>query len=406
MKISSFFKVAFVALFISSCDSSNKENTVKSPDNTHVNTIFEFPINKEQVLLLAQAKYQYHAEKLSPNKGFIRETKNNKWHQQNWKDWTDGFFPGVLWQLAIIDEKLLPLAEKWTLPLEGHKSFDSHDLGFIFNNSYGKAIRMTGESKYEGPLEFAASHLAKRYSNKVGAIRSWDFGSYQFPVIIDNMMNLDLLWFTSKQFNQDTHFQKAQSHALTTVNEHTRPDGSSYHLIDFNPDTGAVVRKRTVQGFADSSTWSRGQAWGIYGFTRTYHETNNVEFLAAAESMANFFIEQLPSDGVPAWDFSLNANQQIKDSSASAIAASALWQLSKLTKTNEKANYYQQASLTLVENLLNSDYLDIDSDKPALLKKASGNVPSDKEVETSLIYADYYFVEALMLQLNVIDTPS
>ncbi|WP_181901699.1 glycoside hydrolase family 88 protein [Thalassotalea euphylliae] len=390
-----------LALLVGCNSSTSTNNEVETipPEN------FSFPITKSQVLDLAIAKYKLQATRLSPDEGYIREATNGQWHQQNWKDWTDGFFPGVLWQLALLDESLIPLADKWTTPLEGHKDFDNHDLGFIFNNSYGKALRLTNDDKYSPPLEFAANHLSRRYSPQVMAIRSWDFGNFAYPVIIDNMMNLDLLWYSAKQYNLANHYQIAEQHALTTQQNHLRDNGTSFHLVDFSPSSGEVVNKQTVQGFANSSTWARGQAWGIYGFTLAYVETNNKNFLASAQKLADYFISTLPTDGVPAWDFDLRADQNIKDSSAAVIAASAIWQLSQAVSSEESIRY-QQASKALINNLLNDNYLDINPNSPALLKKASGNVPANKEVETSLIYADYYFIEVLMLQINKITLPS
>lgn len=359
------------------------------------------PVTKLEALTIATSKYQIQADMLDVEDGYPREySKGYHWEQIKWQDWTNGFFPGALWMLSTYDNSFIPQAEKWTLSLKEAVNFNSHDLGFMFNNTFGLAYRLTENESYKPTLIQAADNLLARYNSKVGAIRSWDFGHYKYPVIIDNMMNLDLLWAVGSSSSElQVYRQVATQHAETAMQNHLRVDGSTYHLIDYNPDSGEVIDKETVQGYNDSSTWSRGQAWAIYGFTQAYYQTKQPQFLASAQLSAEYFLENLPEDNVPPWDFSPEADQSIKDSSAAAVAASALWQLGEISNNQR----YKQRASDILSSLLVPKYFYMDTDTPALLKLASGNVPAGREVNTSLIYADYYFIEALLLQLGYID---
>ena len=358
-------------------------------------------VTKREALTIAASKYQLQADILDVEDGYPREySKGYHWEQIKWQDWTNGFFPGALWMLSTYDNSFVPQAEKWTLPLKEAVNFNSHDLGFMINNTFGLAYRLTENESYKPTLIQAADNLLARYNSKVGSIRSWDFGHYKYPVIIDNMMNLDLLWDVgSLSSGVQAYRQVATQHAETAMRNHLRVDGSTYHLIDYDPENGEVFSKETVQGYSDSSTWSRGQAWAIYGFTQAYYQTKQPQFLASAQLSAEYFLEHLPEDNVPPWDFSPQADQSIKDTSAAAVAASALWQLGEVSNNQR----YKQRASDILSSLLVPKYFYADTEIPALLKLASGNVPAGREVNTSLIYADYYFIEALLLQLGYID---
>lgn len=362
-------------------------------------------MTREIALDIALNKYQNFAENNTPSNGYPRAIEDDEWTLTNWQSWTDGFFPGILWQLSIIEEDITEQAHRWTLPLSEHATMSSHDLGFIINNSFGKGYRLTGNSDYLPVIETATNTLSSRFNNSVSATRSWDFGSYSFPVIIDNMMNLNLFFDSAKTFNSEPYYSQAIQHAYTTANHHIRDDGTSYHLVDFSPLTGEVIKKVTVQGFTDDSTWARGQAWGIYGFSLAYIESEEAEFLLAAEQLANYFVDNLPEDSVPYWDFNINDDNAPRDSSAAAIAASGLWMLASQTQDETLRTKFRDASLKIVDNLLLPQYLNQDSQYPAMLMHATGNKPSDKEVDTSLIYADYYFIEVLLMQLEHISVP-
>jgi len=384
-----------IIFLISSCNEYSKTTETVEPTN----------ITKALALEIAVKKYQNFAIELNIDSGHPRAIENKRWRQTNWQSWTDGFFPGILWQLSLIDDDLENQAELWTLPLEQHAFMSSHDVGFVINNSFGKAYRVTGDPKYLPTIESAAQTLANRYNVSVQATRSWDFGSYQFPVIIDNMMNLSLLFAASNLFGTEPYYSVALNHATTTAKHHVRENGSSFHLVDFNRETGVVVSKSTVQGFMDDSTWARGQAWGIYGFTMAFIETGDNEFKETAINMAKFYIEHLPNDHIPYWDFDVSDSNEPRDSSAAAIASAALWLLSNQVLDKELSEEFKQVSLAITSSLFSSSYFNSDVNYPALLLHATGNRPSEKEVDTSIIYADYYFIEALLLQQGIIKFP-
>jgi len=381
-----------IIFLISSCNQDTK--TVESTN-----------VSKERALEIAVKKYQKLANDLNVNEGYPRAIENKQWRQTSWQSWTDGFFPGILWQLSLINDAVEKQAALWTLPLEQHAFMSSHDVGFIINNSFGKAYRVSGDPKYLPTIEAAAQTLTNRYNASVQATRSWDFGRYQFPVIIDNMMNLSLLFTASNLFDTQPYYSVALNHAATTAKHHVRENGSSFHLVDFNSETGAVVSKSTVQGFMDDSTWARGQAWGIYGFTMAFIETGENEFKETAINMAKFFIDYLPNDHIPFWDFSVSDSNEPRDSSAAAIASAGLWLLSNQVLDKELSEEFKQVSLAITSSLLTPNYFNSDVGYPALLLHATGNRPSEKEVDTSIIYADYYFIEALLMQQGLIEYP-
>ena len=246
--------------------------------------------------------------------------------------WGSGFYPGSLWYIYYYtgDSEVKALAEKYTERLykESLKA-RSHDIGFMINCSYGNALRITGDSKYSAPMQTAAIELAKRFNNKVGCTRSWNFSpkgknvTWEFPVIIDNMMNLELLEEAYKLTGTDSLDVIARTHANTTILNHFREDYSSFHVVDYDPLDGHVRMKMTHQGYSDDSAWARGQAWGLYGFTMMYRETDDSTYLAQAEKIAAMLLQRLPEDGIPYWDMKLPqyTAQTERDASASAICA-------------------------------------------------------------------------------------
>lgn len=388
--------ICLTTCLITSCNDSSNDQV----DNNN-----NYPLTRERALEIAINKYHTFSKNNSPSDGYPRSVENNRWKLTNWQSWTDGFFPGILWNLSKVDDNITAQAIRWTLPLKGYATMPSHDVGFIINNSFGKAYRITGDPQFIPTFETAANTLVSRYNINVKATRSWDFGSYQFPVIMDNMMNLALLFDISKTTNTEPYYSTALNHAITTANNHIRADGSSFHLVDFSSITGEVLNKKTVQGFSNESTWARGQAWGIYGFTLAAAESDDADLLLAAQKMADYFINNLPNDYIPYWDFDINDISAPRDSSAAAIAASGLWMLANRTKNVELAASYKNVSLNIIEQLISTQYFNSDDNYPALLLHATGNKPGNKEVDTSLIYADYYFIEALLMQIGIIKTP-
>lgn len=326
-------------------------------------------------------------------------------------DWCSGFFPGSLWQMYAYtnDSFWRQSAISWTWPIEEakwHKG--THDLGFMMYDSFGKAYELTGEQSYKDVVIQSARTLITRYSPKVRSIRSWDHNrdKWKYPVIIDNMMNLEML-FRATQITGDSIFWKvAVNHANTTMKNHFRPDYSSYHVVDYDPETGDVRLKCTHQGNSDDSFWSRGQAWGLYGYTMCYRFTKDPAYLKQAESIADFFLSlpHMPADGVPYWDMKMesinnltpdNVNPDVpRDASAAALIASGLYELCTYVAP-EKGKHYRATADKIVASLNSHYQAEPGTHYGFLLLHSTGHHPGGSEIDVPLNYADYYYLEAL-----------
>jgi rhamnogalacturonyl hydrolase YesR len=315
------------------------------------------------------------------------------------KSWTSGFYPGLLWQLYghSQDQALLEAAQQWTAFVEKEKwDGGTHDLGFKIYCPYGNAYKLTQDESYKDVFVRAAQTLSTRYNPKVKAIRSWDHHEHlwKYPVIIDNMMNLELLFEASRYTGDSTFYKIATDHANTTLDNHFRADNSSYHVVDYNPDTGEVVKKNTHQGLAHESAWSRGQAWGLYGYTVAYRYTKDKSYLDQAMRIADYIYQHpnMPADLIPYWDYDVSGDDQPRDVSAAAIAASALLELQEYVpqKTDQ---YIDWAQRTL--SSIGSEKYKLDT-PPFFLQHSTGSVPGEFEIDSPIIYAEYYYVEALL----------
>lgn len=317
------------------------------------------------------------------------------------KDWTSGFFPGELWYLYELtkDDKWKQEAIKFTAPIEQEKfNGTTHDMGFKVYCSFGNAYRLTKNQHDKEVIIKAAQTLASRFNPKVGAIRSWDHNGdkWDFPVIIDNMLNLELLFEATKLSGDSTFYKIAVAHANTTMKNHFRKDFSTWHVIDYNPETGAVEHKQTHQGYSDASAWARGQAWAIYGYTMCYRETKDPKYLAQAQNVAKFLFDSktMPADLVPYWDFDApNIPNEPRDASAAAVIASALFELS--TYVNSSNDYLQKAQ-TILHNLATKYTSPVGQNKGFILLHSTGSKPANSEVDVPLCYADYYYLEAII----------
>ncbi|EPX59670.1 Alpha-1,2-mannosidase [Cystobacter fuscus DSM 2262] len=311
--------------------------------------------------------------------------------------WTQGFFPGELW--LMYDQSGEPdwrtRAETWTRPLEVQQdNVQTHDLGFKFLPSYGLAYRLTDDDYYRQVLLRAAGSLATRYNPQVGIISCCDWNpDWHLPLVIDTMMNLELLLWASRNGGQPGWRDMAITHALRTQADLVRPDGSTYHVVDYDPDTGARRFRGTYQGYSDTSTWARGHAWSLYGFTLLYRYTRDPRMLETAQRVTDYYLGRLPEDAVPNWD--LDAPTPQKDSSAAAIIASALLELSNYVPDADKKVAYWNAALRMLDSLSSPAYLDTADTSPGLLLHGVGNFPAGQEVDVSLVYGDYYFLEAV-----------
>ncbi|MFL5811527.1 MAG: glycoside hydrolase family 88 protein, partial [Flavisolibacter sp.] len=317
------------------------------------------------------------------------------------RDWASGFFPGELWLLYEETKKdyWKTQAENFTANIEREKTNGgTHDMGFKVYCSFGQGYRLTKDAHYKEVIIQSAKTLSTRFNPKVGVIRSWDHHKEQwdYPVIIDNMMNLELLFEATKLSGDSSFYKIAVSHANATMKNHYRSDYSSYHVVDYDTATGGVRKKQTAQGYADESAWARGQAWGLYGFTMCYRETKDKKYLDQAEHIASFILHHpnLPKDLIPYWDFNApNIPNEPRDASAAAVIASGLFELSSYSKNK---NEYRKIADKIVENLTKSYRSPIGEDKGFLLLHSTGSKPANSEVDVPLVYADYYYLEALL----------
>lgn len=318
----------------------------------------------------------------------------------NYKWWCSGFYPGSMWYVYEYtgDEKIKELALEYQAGLEPLRfRKDDHDIGFQLMCSYGNCLRLTEDQTCVPVLIDGANSLASRFDPEVGCTRSWSFGKWSFPVIVDNMMNMELLLKAAELGGSDSLKNVALAHARTTMKNHFRDDKSCFHLVDYNPETGEVAGKQTVQGLADDSAWARGQAWGLYGFTMVYRFCKEQDILDHAIAIAEYLLPRLPEDGVPFWDYdSAEIPNDVRDASAAAIMASGLIELSQYVDA-EKAERYLATVEKMLRTLASEEYLCAEGeDYGFLLKHSTGNKNTDSEVDVPLTYADYYFLEALI----------
>tara|TARA_R110001592_G_scaffold363328_1_gene684147 strand:+ start:8060 stop:9271 length:1212 start_codon:yes stop_codon:yes gene_type:complete len=336
-----------------------------------------------------------------------RAIKNGNIKYAQAYDWTSGFYAGSLWYLYKLTKK-----NKWkdraldyTTRLDSVKYYTgNHDIGFMMESSFGNAMSLYPSAKYDSVIVQSAKSLITRFRPKAGIIQSWDAkihfkeGAWKCPVIIDNMMNLELLFHATKITGDSIYSKIAISHSNNTLKNHFRSDNSSYHVVDYNIETGAVIKKTTHQGLNDESAWSRGQAWGLYGFTAMYRETQDKKYLDQAIKIASFIENHpnLPKDLVPYWDFDVEATSTTKrDTSAAAIIASALLELQKYV-SDEKSKKYLNWAKETIKSLKSPAYLAKNgTNKGFILKHSVGTFLFNVEVDSPLNYADYYFLEAL-----------
>lgn len=314
-------------------------------------------------------------------------------------DWTSGFFPGILWMIYEQNQQSewKQMAELFTSRMEKEPfNARSHDVGFKVYNSFGQAFRITGEERYRTAVLNGAATLSKRFNPTVGCIKSWDFRKWEFPVIIDNMMNLELL-FAATRISGDSSFYKiAVTHANTTMKNHFRENFSSWHVLSYDTLTGKVLARNTHQGYADNSSWARGQAWALYGFTMCYRETKDPAYLDLAQKIATFLIHHpnMPADKIPYWDFDAPVTPTTpRDASAAAIMASALCELAGYSPAHRKE--YRKFAEAVAKSLTKKYRSPIGANSGFILLHSTGHLPANSEIDVPIIYADYYYLELL-----------
>lgn len=382
-------------------------------EKTFVRENMEFAAEQYNLML----KTPHNGKNLMPHS----MTKSGQLSKGSIYLWTAGFFPGSLWYISdfLNDKALQDSALMYTRKMEPAKTFtDNHDIGFMMYCSYGNANRFAPNVSYNDILVESAKSLCTRFRSKAGVIQSWNgFRSwhsdkvYDFPVIIDNMMNLELLFHASKVLSDASYRNIAISHAEKVMKHQVRKDKSCFHIIYYDKETGAPIKGETSQGYSDNSAWSRGQAWGIYGFTMVYRETQDKRFLKTAVGMADFYLDHpnLPSDKVAWWDFNAwqngytpgirsKANTTVnnyRDASAAACVASALLELSTYVK-GSKGKKYLEGAKQILHSLGSPAYrAKLGENANFILMHSVGAIPQGGEIDVPLTYADYYFVEAL-----------
>lgn len=391
MKNIYYLLTAFI--FFCSCSVNNADVSLKTVEKT-------LKIAQQHTLLMAKALEELPGrlpKTIGPD-GQL-ETSNEYW-------WTSGFFPGQLWYMYEFsgDENMKNKAELFLKRIENQQYVtDSHDVGFIIFCSFGNAYRITQNEVYLPVIENAAKSLSTRFSPLTQTICSWNRASWnnqwQYAVIIDNMMNLELLEWSAHKFNEPRFAEIAQSHTNTTMANHFRLDGSSFHVVSYDTITGLPELYHTSQGYSHESAWARGQAWGLYGYTLMYRYNNNGKYLDQAQKIADFLINhpRLPTDKIPYWDFDApDIPIALRDASAGAIMCSALLELHQYVQPQKGREYLDVAKKQLA-SLCSDTYLaKVGTNHNFILKHGVGHMPNGTEVDVPLSYADYYFVEALM----------
>ncbi|RZJ92747.1 MAG: glucuronyl hydrolase [Chryseobacterium sp.] len=342
------------------------------------------------------------ARLLKPNLVSPRTVEKGQFKMVVSKDWTSGFFPAELWYLYQYtkDNKWLDLARKYTQDIKKEQyNRGTHDLGFMVYCPFGNGYRLTGDTAYKAVIIQAARSLSTRFNKTAGVIKSWDHNGdkWKYPVIIDNMMNLELLFEATKMTGDSSFYKIAVSHADQTIKNHFRPDFSSYHVIDYDTlNAGKVLQKLTAQGYANESAWARGQAWALYGYTLCFRETRNKTYLAQADGIANFILNNktTPADGIPYWDYNDPKIPNVsRDASAAAITASALYELAKYSNS---AKRYKAAADKILYSLSTEYTSKIGGNYGFILEHSTGHLPAKSEIDVPINYADYYYLEALL----------
>lgn len=395
--------LALSILWISSCAEKAKQSV---PEDSFIEENIKFAhsqIENEIKVIEASGKF------MNP----VTLKTDSTIYYCDYADWRSGFFPGSVWYLYELsgDTTLLSFAKKYTGAIKEAKDLTwHHDVGFMINCSYGNGLRLTQSPEYKEVIMDAANSLSTRFREVPGIIQSWDVArgwqserGWECPVIIDNMMNLELLFEATRLSEDSTYYNIAITHADRTLMEHFRPDGSCYHVVDYDVEDGRVRSRQTAQGYADESTWSRGQAWAIYGFTVCYRETKNKKYLDQALKTFQFMEThpRMPEDLIPYWDMDApNIPNEPRDASSAACIASALYEISTMDVPD--ADRYKAYADSILTSLASPHYrATLGTNGNFLLMHSVGSIPHGSEIDVPLNYADYYFLEALKRKRDI-----
>ncbi len=388
---------SLILFFFASIVLAKKQNTES------LEQMMERGLQRAQVQSLIMAKTLEGEKDLLP-----RTYENGELKTIRYDYWVSGFFPGVLWQLYEYSGRgeFKRYAEMMTTRVEPAKKMTStHDLGFMLYCSFGHGYRLTGNKHYRDVIYEGTQSLLTRWNERLGVMKSWQTAKrWQYPVIIDNMMNLEMLCFMTREFSDSRYMEIAEKHAQTTIKNHFRPDYSTWHVVSYDTISGGIEKKVTGQGWADESSWSRGQSWGLYGYTMMYRETRNRQYLEQARHIANFLVNhpRMPKDKVPYWDYDVPTIPNAKrDASAAAIMASALIELSQLD-SGRKAKKWLAFAKEQLRSLSSDEYLAAEGEQGGfIIKHGVGHHQANSEVDVPLTYADYYYIEALLRLKNL-----
>ncbi|MGP1526578.1 MAG: glycoside hydrolase family 88 protein [Candidatus Cryptobacteroides sp.] len=381
IRFSKYILISFLAPIIASCAGNNIDSLIDK----------DLKRAGEQLSLMSE---RFDTAAITPR------SWDNGVYKLLPKDWTCGFFPGVYWLYYQLtgDKAMEKEALKFTARLSDIPAIKTtHDLGFMVFCSYGKQYEVEKDSVSAAAIVEASNSLISRFDPSIGLIRSWNFGKWNYPVIIDNMMNLEMLFWASEYTGNPQYRDIAIKHADKTMENHFREDNSSYHVVSYNND-GTVESKGTHQGYSDSSSWSRGQAWALYGYTLCYRFTKDNRYLEQSENIATLIIDNktTPKDHIPYWDYDApNIPDEPRDASAAAVTASALLELQLYVDKN-LAKIYKDYAASIIRSLSSPEYLADKGDNGFfILKHNTGAASLGSEIDVPLVYADYYFLEAL-----------
>lgn len=387
-------------LVLVSCKNSEKKSTSDDLSKNNVE------INLQKLVDDCEHQLEISVPKLTDLTKHPRliETDSTEWKEvTNHKlIWTSGFYPGILWYAYDVtgNDRWKEEAIKRTEVFEDYKNIiEHHDIGFMMYPAYGNGYNIGGEKEYKDILLTSAESLSTRFNPNVGTIKSWSNKMHprwkQHITIIDNMLNLELLFWAAKHGGDQKFYDIAVSHAETTMKNHFRDDYTSWHVIEYDSITGKVLNRNTKQGYSDDSRWSRGQAWGVYGYTMVYKETKDKKFLDFAQKITDKYLSLLPEDMVPCWDFDVQSDpKEEKDASAAAVVASALLDLSTFVEKKEDQERYYNAAIKMLKSLGSKNYSAVGKADSFLLH-STGAKSLGHEIDVALIYADYYYIEAL-----------
>jgi hypothetical protein len=404
MKLKFYFKRSFYTAIIFSflCLANAEAQSLPRPEKAMLKLI-------DQNMKAAARQYKY-LRSILPTGEIPRSIANGKLQTTTSGNWVSGFFPGSLFYLfsQTRDNSLCDEAEKILITLEKEQNNKStHDLGFMMYCSFGNALKIKDNDHYKTVLINSAKSLLSRFNPTVGCIKSWDWTNKDdYPVCIDNMMNLELLCWATYITHDSSFYKAAVSHTDQTLKNHFRPDYSSYHIVVYDRLTGAIKKKRTGQGFSDESAWARGQAWALYGLTTMYRETKDGRYLDQARHIADFILNNpnLPADKIPYWDYNApDMPNALRDASSAAIMASALIELSRYEQDKGKADRDLEAAAEMIKSLSKPRYMaKVGTNEGFLLKHSVGSMVNHEEIDEPVTYADYYFIEAMTryVQLN------